>query len=275
MRFASFRQEGFANIWLVPAFGAPFSLVPLTGLFDRPPAALWIALAVFGLAWGFWIKYRARLGSPLLLWFFLQFVMVFCFAFTVGCLQMTIAMLVNPPRLAIVACVLFSISLIPPWLLGVVETWRTVAREGLDVDADWMKPILDVDRWALRESSTDLWDFKPYHLPLIILVMSLPVALPLLGISRNYLMLVMVPGMMYLMWRGARPAGRQQVYLFSLYLLERRTGRPLLAMHEEELTELRRGFWFSRWLCGPLPPRPEPLPEPQRRMTRGARRGRR
>lgn len=106
---------------------------------------------------------------------------------------------------------------------------------------------------------------------------NLPLLLQLLGSEKGYVLLLAVPILMYFGWVGAKPAGSLQVYLIALRLLERRTGRPLRAMYEEELTELRRGFWFSRWLCGPLPQRAEATPAPNSKaaLRRETKRGRR
>lgn len=219
-----------------------------------------------------WLKYRARLGAPLQLSVFTLVAALFYVVFVLGGVGAIVKVILGRPELLGWVGALLLLSLLLPWVWGVAQACRQMGREGVHADAEWLRAIVDVERWAIRAHAR----FEPqggsflgrYSWLLLGLGLNLPLMLELSGSDGNYAIFLAVPALLYLGWTCAAMLRRMQAYMMGLHLVELRSGRPLLAAHEDELNALRRGFWFSRWLCGPLPEVAAPVPNPKMRTAR-------
>ncbi|QPF72074.1 hypothetical protein G8A07_03435 [Roseateles sp. DAIF2] len=272
MTLMSFHPAGLHALWLAMPVLAAASLLVLTPFFGLPAPGLWVTVSLLGLSWGGWLKYRARLGNPLQLAAFLLFGTLSYLSFALGGAGLMVKQLLARPEMLGWTSALLLLSLLSPWLIGLLQAWSRMRREGIHVNAAWLPPMVDVDRWAMRAKAAN--DAKVpsfvdrYLWPLIGLGLNLPLVLELAGMDRNYAVFLAVPALLYFGWAWAQPLGRMQAYLIGLSLLEKRSGRHLLAAYEGELNELRRGFWGSRWLCPPLPPTPARDSQTTRRAAR-------
>lgn len=257
-------------------------LLMLSPFFGLPAARTWLDWAALGAAWGFWLKYRARLGDPLLLILLALAAKVLYLSFALGCAGLLLVYTLDRSDLLGWAAAFVLTSLALPWLAGLIQAIAIQRREGVHVDAPWVQSVLDLERWAPRAyvscelckpSFMDRFGWTVVTILLIGFVL-----LQLVGLEEVYGLYLLAPVMLLPGWAGAMPAGRALGCLIGLCRFERLSGRPLRAMHEDELTELRRSFWFSRWLCGRLPPSPPVCPVPPKRQPpgrRGARSARR
>lgn len=215
----------------------------------RPLLPMSVVLGVVFLAYGLYIKYRARYSPREALWAAAMAVVFFGSLLVAS--TTSLAWRAQRPDLQPLALALAALMGAGGMGLGFVAERRRLrvidAATGLPAP---LVPMLDLKRHRVMPLPSP----PPTPTSKVVMIAAIGLNLPLLlkvnGWEANdVLWLVMPPvsaTVTMLLHSGFGPGLARAIALLDV---ERRVGRPLVTSRLDELQAVRKGFWLSRWLA--------------------------